>query len=113
MTETIFHIARRSDWRLAQKAGEYRADSLVSEGFIHCSTIEQVLRVANDLYASRHGLVLLSIDTAKLISPVKWEIPPTCAESFPHIYGPINLEAVIKAPAFEPDPDGKWRQIPS
>jgi len=113
MTNTIFHIARLSDWRAAQEANEYRVDSLASEGFIHCSTREQILRVANDLYACQRGLVLLFIDTGKLSSRLKWENPSLGEEPFPHVYGPINLEAVIKVEAFEPDPDGKWRQIPS
>ena len=112
----ILHITSRKAWSDAQKAGAYTAPSLSSEGFIHCSTSTQVSSVAEKLYKGQTGLVLLVIDPARLSSDLKWEppfdgAPPPGVDSselFPHIYGPINLDAVVRAVDFEPSADGKF-----
>ncbi|MCA9886638.1 MAG: DUF952 domain-containing protein, partial [Anaerolineae bacterium] len=62
----ILHIAAVSDWEEAQVVGEYRLDTLETEGFIHCSTPQQVLGPANEFYRGRSDLVLLVIDPAQL-----------------------------------------------
>lgn len=90
----IYHIVSESEWESAQANHKYEADSLKSEGFIHCSKKDQVAVVAKDLFDGRDDLLLLAIDEAKLNSPVKYE-PNSQGEKFPHIYGPINLEAVV------------------
>lgn len=100
----IYHITTRGEWAAAQRAGSYRAASLDSEGFIHCSTWQQVLPVANHFYRGRGDLLLLCIDESRLHAPLTWEAParpdPAMAEfaasedEFPHIYGVINLDAV-------------------
>jgi uncharacterized protein (DUF952 family) len=69
----IYHITSRTSWSAAQKSGAYTADSLASEGFIHCSKVEQVLRVASTWYAGQRGLALLEIDETRLRSEVRWE----------------------------------------
>ncbi|HET9905227.1 MAG TPA: DUF952 domain-containing protein [Anaerolineales bacterium] len=100
----IFHITSRTNWETAQQRGDYRAESLETEGFIHCSTISQVLPVAENYYKGQSGLILLGIEPALLSSDLKWEPPSGGApppgvpegDPFPHIYGPINLDAVIK-----------------
>ena len=100
----IYHITTRKDWRTALGTGRYQAESFVTEGFIHRSTLSQVLPVAERFYEGQSGLILLVIDEALLSSTLKWESPsggtppPGVPEgdSFPHIYGPINLEAVVK-----------------
>ena len=111
----IYHLAPRVDWEVAQEKGEYRAESLKIEGFIHCSTKEQVAPVANAFYASQKGLVLLIIDSEKLKSPLQWDSPahpaPESAPKslhgkFPHIYGALNLDAVIEVREFEADEEG-------
>lgn len=103
----IYHITRRVDWQRARTEGQYRGDALASEGFIHCSTREQVLRVANKFYVGRSGLALLTIDEGRLKAEVRYEAAPD-GEVFPHIYGPLNLDAVVRAQAFEPGEDGKF-----
>jgi len=115
----ILHITSRAEWLEAQSRGEYIAPSLQSEGFIHCSTEKQVLHVANAFYSGRTDLVLLKIDEAKLNSELKWEPPagPPApghfpSDLFPHIYGPINLAAVVSAPYFMPDSSGEWHSLP-
>ena len=109
MTDPILHITSRTSWADAQKVGVYSADTLVGQGFIHCSKAGQVLRVANAVFASQRGLVILAVDPARLKSEVRWE-PGTdkADELFPHVYGPINLEAVIQAVDFEPGADGRF-----
>lgn len=107
MSEFILHITTRAAWSAAQKNAEYVAESLAGPGFIHCSKVSQALRVANDFYSGQHGLVLLVIDPASLKSELRWEPGVDFAtELFPHIYGPLNLNAVVEVLDFEPGPDG-------
>jgi uncharacterized protein (DUF952 family) len=112
----IYHVTSHSAWNKARQSGEYRAASLETEGFIHCSTAPQVLPVVEKFYMGQHDLLLLMIDPALLSSELKWE-PPSGGtpppgvpegEPFPHIYGPINLEAVVKAVDLEANPDGNY-----
>jgi uncharacterized protein (DUF952 family) len=113
----ITHIAPRPDWAAAQQAGEYRAASLATEGFIHCSTAAQVTRVANAFYTWQANLVLLCIDSERVQPPVKFE-PPVHPKSgqpqtqpedlFPHVYGPLNLDAVVEVVDFPPKADGTF-----
>ncbi len=116
----ILHITSKAEWLAAQERGEYVAPSLQSEDFIHCSTEKQVLHVANAFYRGRTDLVLLKIDEAKLNSELKWEPPAglpaagiSASDQFPHIYGPINLAAVVSAPDFMPDSNGEWHSLPA
>ena len=105
----IFHITSRSAWAVAQTNGFYSAPSLATEGFIHCSTPTQVVAVAERFYARQRGLVLLVIDPARLRSEVKYEAGTDKPdESFPHVYGTINLDAVTRVLDFEPDAAGRW-----
>jgi uncharacterized protein (DUF952 family) len=105
---SLYHITPLEEWERARATGSYQADSLQSEGFIHCSKREQVLPVANRFYRGRTDLVLLAIDPARLSAPVKYENLEGGEILFPHIYGPLNLEAVITALAFPPAPDGTF-----
>ena len=115
MSETILHLTARADWQAAQAAGQYTAPSLAGEGFIHCSTRKQIATVANRFYAGQHGLVVLVIDPARLRTELRWEPPahPGPVEAgpggeglFPHVYGPIDPQAVVQVVAWEPGPDG-------
>jgi uncharacterized protein (DUF952 family) len=109
MGDPIIHVTSQAAWSEAKKSGAYTADSLAGQGFIHCSKPGQVLRVANFIFAGQHGLVLLVIDPDRLVSELRWEPGvDVTIELFPHIYGPINLEAVVDVLAFEPDADGKF-----
>jgi uncharacterized protein (DUF952 family) len=109
VTDSIFHITSRISWSEAQKSGVYLADSLMSEGFIHCSKLDQILRVANTIFANQRGLVILEIDPSKLKPEVRWEVgTDKFDELFPHILGPLNLEAVARVIDFEPGLDGKF-----
>ena len=113
----IYHITSRPEWGEAREHGEYRAPSLETEGFIHCSTSAQVLPVAEKYYSGQSGLLLLVIDEALLSSDLKWEPPAggspppgvPVGDPFPHIYGPINLDAVVRAVDLEASPDGNYK----
>ncbi len=113
----IYHLTTRQAWREAQQRGEYRAESLESEGYIHSSTERQILPVAEAFFRGQSGILLLEIDPARLSSELRWEAPsggtppPGVPEGdlFPHIYGPINLDAIIKAYNLESDPDGSYK----
>lgn len=113
MTGFIYHITSQTSWSAAQEAGAYTADSLASQGFIHCSKDDQVLRVANAFYRGQTGLVLLEIDLSALRPEVRWEPGMDKAnELFPHLYGPLNLDAVVRVLEFPLDADGQFRSLP-
>ena len=103
---TIFHITKRDEWDRAKQAGTYEAPSLASEGFIHCSTIDQVIQTANRLFRDQRGLVLLEIDTDRVGAEIKYENCEGGRENFPHIYGPLNPESVARVIPFEPGEGG-------
>jgi uncharacterized protein (DUF952 family) len=108
MVSTIFHIAARADWAAAQAAGAYTADSLASEGFIHCSTAAQVIATANRIFKGRHDLVLLSIDSARVKPEIRYENLEGGTQLFPHIYGALAIDAVIAVHDFPPSADGSF-----
>ena len=104
----ILHIISRSCWATAKAAGFYHADSLNKEGFIHCSTPEQVLSPANALYRGQKELVLLCIDSEQVQAPIVYEDCYDTGHAFPHIYGPLNVDAVVNIVDFPPDEDGSF-----
>jgi len=112
----IFHITTRPKWRTALATGDYRVESLATERFIHCSTVSQVLPVADNFYKGKRELVLLLIEPTLLSPDLKWEppsggTPPPGVPSgdlFPHVYGPINLNAVVKVLDLEQNASGAF-----
>lgn len=109
MKRTILHITSKEAWQQAQAVGEYRAESLESEGFIHCSTPAQVCEVGERYYKGQRGLVLLAIAPERLRAPLMYEGPDDQSYGYyPHIYGAINLDAVIGVLPFEPGGSGRF-----
>ncbi len=96
MSEIIYHITTLSDWQAAISQGYYEADSLSIEGFIHCSTANQVQGVLERYFTGKTNLVKLVIDTQQLENQLKYELAPSVNEEFPHVFGSINLNAVIE-----------------
>ena len=92
----IYHVITAINWQKAIEQGFYEAESLSEEGFIHSSKAEQVQGVLQRYYVGQTNLLLLHIDEAKLTSPLKFELAPSVNEEFPHIYGPLNIDAVTK-----------------
>ena len=104
----IFHIATTADWDRAQAKGFYDADTLALEGFIHCSTIRQIIEVANRIFHNRRDLVLLYIDRAKVTAEIRDENCEDEDTLYPHIYGPLNVDAVVTVHEFLLSPDGSF-----
>lgn len=103
----ILHITKREQWEKAKLEGVYRGDTLDSQGFIHCSTSQQIVKVANALYYAQRELVLLCIVTNRVQSEIKYESAGN-EELYPHIYGPLNVDAVVKVVDFEPTKNGEF-----
>ena len=92
---TIFHITTAATWKEALNKGFYEASSLREEGFIHCCQKEQVEGVLQRYFQGYKDLFLVQVETDKLTSPFYYEWSPSVSDTFPHIYGPINLDAVV------------------
>jgi uncharacterized protein (DUF952 family) len=93
---TIYHITTRHQWQDALRKGYYEAPSLVTEGFIHCSDEGQVKGVLEHYFKGQHDLLRLVIDTDKLQHLLQYDTAPSLNEAFPRVYGPINLDAVLR-----------------
>jgi uncharacterized protein (DUF952 family) len=104
----LYHIATIAQWQAAQNLGSYSADSLETEGFVHCSTADQIASVAKAFFSGQSGLVILEIDRDRLTAEIRDEwvdaaglFPAEMSTVFPHIYGPINLDAVVQVSTFD------------
>jgi uncharacterized protein (DUF952 family) len=106
VSKTILHITTPAAWALAQAAGHLAAPSLETEGFIHCSTAGQVKATADRIFRGSGNLLLLDIDPDCLEAPLRYERGTDVGEDFPHIYGPLNLDAVLRAVPMADGPDG-------
>jgi uncharacterized protein (DUF952 family)/uncharacterized glyoxalase superfamily protein PhnB len=104
----IFHITSEQAWTAAKAQGNYTADSLASQGFIHCSEPHQVAWVANQRFRGRSDLVLLHIDPARLQAPVRYENLEGGRELFPHVYGPVPVSAVVSVTRLLPSESGNF-----
>ena len=89
----ILHVAKRAEWEAAQASGSYTGNTLSSQGFIHCCKPDQLMHVLIRHYPSAVNHVIAEIDPALVSSEIRWEGVP---ETFPHIYGPLNLDAVTR-----------------
>jgi uncharacterized protein (DUF952 family) len=111
----IFHIAAAADWERALRDGQYTMSThgltLAEQGFIHAATAEQVAPVANAFYRDVPDLVLLVIDTERVGPEIRYEHVPGQASPYPHIYGPLNVSAVVEARPFGPGPDGQFSSV--
>jgi len=113
----LLHITYQNEWTLALENSQYVAPSLETEGFIHCSTFAQVVKTANLFFNGQDGLVILAIDEERLTAPVRYENPtylddPNAGQEFPHIYGPINTDAVVHVVELAAGRDGQF-SLPS
>ena len=114
---TIFHIAFADQWEAAKAAGSYRWSTRgqsLDDGaaFIHCSHADQVAMVANSFYADvTESLRLLVIDVELLVSALCDEDLDAVGISFPHLYGPLNLDAVVDVRVYERAEDGRWPEV--
>lgn len=108
MMTSLFHITEDFSWERAQVAGVYQAPSLATEGFIHLSDQSQVIGTANRFYLGQSGLVLLEIDRHRLTSKLQYDSVLDHG-TFPHLYGPLNLDAVTHIFSFAPSANGTFQ----
>lgn len=107
----IYHLSGRAEWEATSPGSEYRAESLAQEGFLHCSRDEtQLLAVANRLFTGRTDMLVLDVDTERLHASVKHEASRS-GEIYPHIYGPLNTDAVVQVRLLTGDTDGKFSAV--
>ncbi|HEX3999572.1 MAG TPA: DUF952 domain-containing protein [Pirellulales bacterium] len=106
MTDHIYILIAADDLRIAERSGVYRATSLAAEGFIHASPRNQLARVANKYYRSAGDLRLLHIDPERVAAEIRWE--PAAGSLYPHIYGPLNMDAVVGTTAVLRAESGQW-----
>ncbi|GAA5514720.1 hypothetical protein Dcar01_03480 [Deinococcus carri] len=106
----IAHITTGAAWQEAHQAGQYIHPSLMTDGYIHCSTPteEQLLAVANAHFAGQAGLVVLLIDRQRLTVPVRDEEFEDSGRFYPHVYGPIPVGAVVQALDFPAGVGGRF-----
>jgi uncharacterized protein (DUF952 family) len=109
--ESIFHITSAKSWEACLTLGQYTNESLQTEGFIHFSGKKQIVGTANRYYQGQKGLVLLKVAVGRLAPELKYEIAPN-GDLFPHLYGPLNLDAVEKVYPFEPEENGEFISLP-
>ena len=91
----IFHFISESDLALYLIDGTLQVPSLHVQGFIHCSLKEQVIGVANAIAPGRAEMVLIEIEESKVIPKIIYEHLEGGEKLFPHIYGPLNEDAII------------------
>lgn len=104
----ILHICSRQAWNDALKNGAYRGNTLETEGFIHCSTQEQIIEVADQMFRRIIDFILLIIDETKVAAEIKYEDAGN-KKLHPHIYGPLNSSAVGKTVDFPLSSSGRFK----
>ena len=104
----IYHITSAAGWYDAQNVGKYIPPSFADEQFIHCSYIHQLLTVAHRFYRGQSGLVILVIESSKINSSLIEENLEGGIELYPHLYGVLPIQAVVRAIAFPCNADGSF-----
>ena len=93
--DAIFHIATPAEWSTAELIGEIDPPSLITEGFVHCSTEEQLPATIERHFARQDELVLLRLRDDAIADHLRWEesLP---GETFPHVYRALRLDDVAE-----------------
>ena len=104
----IYHIVKKKEFRNSQKDGQYHPASLEEEGFIHCSTGEEIENTANTYYKGENSLYLLVIDESRVKQEIRYEQVEGRNQSMPHIMGPLNIDAILDKIVLMPDKNGQF-----
>ncbi len=102
----IVHLTTQAAWDAA--GASYTPTGFEEDGFVHCSSPQQVADVAEARFADRDDLVLLTIDPTLLAAPVVWEDLADEGRTYPHVYGPIERSAVIQVRPYQRGDDGRF-----
>ena len=105
----IYHISIQAEWESQADAATYTPGSYKKDGVIHCSEQHQLEGVANYHFRGRDDLVLLELMPANLEPETRYE--QGGKEKYPHIYGPINKDAINRTVKVGSDADGLFRGI--
>lgn len=90
----ITKVITKRNWEIAKINGEINEVSLKEEGFIHCSSLEQALNVAQKHFVHEEDVLLLTIDPTLLKAETKYESASN-GQEYPHVYGVINVDAIV------------------
>lgn len=104
----IFHLVPDREWKSSKKNSRYEPQSIEDEGFIHCSTGNQIEDTANRLFKGERKLLLLVINATLVEPEIKYEEDKTTGEVYPHIYGPLNPDAIVDNIRLIPEEDGSF-----
>lgn len=101
------HLAHVDVWLRQVRSGTYVPEAFGQEGFIHCTDgLDRAIEVGNRYYqGDPRQYCLLVIECAKVMAPIVYE---DAKRVYPHIYGPLNTDAVTNVLAVERDPDGRF-----
>lgn len=113
MSQPIYHITSQEDWDEARRQGAYHHPSLTSEGFIHCAYAHQLEGVLERFFVGWTQVTILCIDPERVLSGIRIEGPISEGGPFPHLYGPLNLDAVWRIVSLEPDAHGRFELPPT
>ncbi len=102
----LLHIISTAGWAAARSAGSVRPAE--GEEFVHCSDRGVTHVTANKFFHGQGGLLLLVVDPQRLDVPVRWEPVADSPLWFPHVYGPIPVEAVVEVHDFPCRADGSF-----
>lgn len=111
MTAPLLHLLTADDWSRVEQGGVLAPASFAAQGFVHLSTPEQVALPANRLFAGRDDLLLLVVDPDLVGAEVRWEpgvARDPAAMRFPHLYGPLPVDAVVAVFEYRPGPGGRF-----
>jgi uncharacterized protein (DUF952 family) len=105
----IFHIIPQAAWQAAKEKGSYEPSSLAKQGFIHFSLAKQICAVADFNYRGATDLLLLEIDEALVSHEMKYEDLWNEGQDYPHLYGPLDVNAVVHVHTFPSQVDGTFK----
>ena len=106
--DLIFHVTTKKYLKNHTVNNRYEPESIDTEGFIHCSSGGQVEETANRIFSDKEKILLLIIDVTALSTEIKYDLDENTGEKYPHIYGPLNTDAIIDKFNIFAEKDGKF-----
>ncbi|MET0665725.1 MAG: DUF952 domain-containing protein [Acidimicrobiales bacterium] len=103
--EVIFHLTTPGEWDAARTTGQVVPAGFAAEGFVHCSTVTQLLGTIERHFADAEELCLLQLDGTSLADALRWE-EGRPGEIYPHVYRPIRVAEVVRVVRWQRGEDG-------